>query len=115
MIFATDGGAKKRHHLITDQLIQGTVVTKDGVRRRLVKAIELARNFRGLELLGKRGEAANVDEQDRDANRLPARRSQLVSKRAEVGILSRRANLQQTKRQRADAEKRHEAFFAAFP
>ena len=114
MIVATDGGAKKRHHLITDELIQGTVVTKDGVRCRLVKAIELARDFRGLDLLSKRGEAANVDEQNRDDPSLPARRSQLVSKRAKIGILPRRTNLQQTKRQRADAEKRHEAFLAAF-
>jgi len=114
MIVATDGGAKKRHHLITDELIQGTIVTKDGVRCRLVKAIELARDFRGLDLLSKRGEAANVDEQNRDDPSLPARRSQLVSKRAKIGILPRRTNLQQTKRQRADAEKRHETFLAAF-
>src|SRR5688572_5222914 len=114
MIVATDGGAEKSHHLITDELIQSAVVAKDRVRRRLIKAIELGSHFRWLELLGKRGEAANLDEQDRDVDRLPARRSQLVSKRAKIGILARRTNLQQTKRQRADAEKRHETFFAAF-
>ena len=101
MIFATDGSAKKRHYLIADELVQGTVVAKDRVRRRFVEAIELGRDFRGFELLGKRGEAANVDEKNRDASRLPARRSQLVSKRAEIRILSRRTNLQQAERQRA--------------
>ena len=93
MIGTTDRGAEKSHHLITDELVQGTVVAKNRVRRRLVEAIELGSHFRGLELLGERGEAANVDEQDRDVDRLPARRSQLVSERAEVGIFSRRTNL----------------------
>ena len=114
MIVAADRGAKKSHHLIADELVQSTVVTKDRVRRRLVEAIEPGSHLRRRELLGKRGEAANIDEQDRDVNRLPARRSQLVSERAKVGIFSRRTNLQQAKRQRADAEKRHETLFAAF-
>jgi hypothetical protein len=76
--------------------------------------IESPRYVRGMELFGERGKAADVGEQDRDVESLPARRSQLVSKRAEVGILPRRADLEQTKRQGAEPEKRHEAFLAAF-
>jgi hypothetical protein len=114
MILATYGSAKKCHDLIADEFIQSTVVAKDRIRRGRVKPIELIRDFGWLELLGQRGKAANIDEQDRDVHRLPARRSEFVSKRAKIGVLARRSNLQQPKRQRADAEKRHEAFFAAF-
>jgi hypothetical protein len=63
-----------------------------------------------MELLGERGKAADVGEQDRDVESLPARRSELVSERTEIGILPGGADLCQTKRQRAHAEKRHETF-----
>src|SRR4029434_3778151 len=44
---------------------------------------------------------------------LPARRSQLVSKRTKIRIFSRGADLQQPKRHGEDAQKRHQAFLAA--
>jgi hypothetical protein len=61
MIFALYGRAKKRHHLITDQLVQGAVVTEDCFCRDLVKAVELGGHVRGRELLGERGEPTDID------------------------------------------------------
>jgi hypothetical protein len=105
MIVAADGRAEKSHHLVTDELVKRAVVTKDRARGELVKAIELHRYLGGRELLGERGKAANVGEEDGNMEHLPVRRSQLVSKRAKIGIFPRRANLQEPKR--------HEAFLAA--
>src|SRR5581483_9634991 len=104
VIRALDGRAEKRHHLIADQLVQGTVVKKNRPRGDFVEAVQLDGQRRGLEPLRERGEAAHIDEQYRNYPRLPARRSELVSERAEIGVLSRRADLQQAKGQRTDSQ-----------
>jgi hypothetical protein len=57
-----DGRAKKRHHLIADQLVQGAVVTEDRFRCHLVEAVELRGDIRGMELLRERGKAADINE-----------------------------------------------------
>ena len=61
MIFALYGRAKKRHHLIADQLVQGAVVTEDRFCRDLVKAVELRGYVGGMELLRERGKPADID------------------------------------------------------
>lgn len=114
MIVTIDRRAEKAHDLIAHELVESAVVAKNRSRRQVVEAIEPDGYVRRLELLGERCKAADVDEENRDVKSLPARRSQLVSKRAEVRIFPRGANLQQTKRQRADPEKGNETFFTAF-
>ena len=93
MIIAAYGRTEKCHDLIADELVEGAVAVKNCPRSKLVETIESRRHVRGMELFGERGKAADVGEQDRDIERLPARRSQLVSKRAEVVIFPRRADL----------------------
>jgi len=59
----------------------------------LIKTVELRGHVGGTVLFGERSETADVDEQNRNDESLPARRSELVSKRAEVRVLSRRTDL----------------------
>lgn len=87
--------AKERHHFIADELVERAIVAKDRVAGDLIESIESHGDFRGIHLFHQRGEAADVDEHDRDVFGLPARGSELVSKRAEMGILPRRAYLEQ--------------------
>lgn len=86
VIAATNRRAEKAHDLIADEFVQSAVMAKNRFGRQLVKAIELGGYIRGLELLGERRKAADIDEYDRKDASLPARRSQLVSKRAKIGI-----------------------------
>src|SRR5262249_46091373 len=65
--------------------------------------------------LGHGREAAHVDEHDRYLPRVPARGSQLVSKCAEMRIFPRRTDVDESKREREDAEEGDEAFFTALP
>ena len=80
----------------------------------LVKAVEVGGDSVGIGFFGKRGISANVDEQNRELVELPSRRSKLVSKRAEIWVLSRRANLQHAKRNGANSQERNQTFFATF-
>jgi hypothetical protein len=88
VVVAADRSAEKSHHLIADQLVERAVVAEDGARRQLVEPIQLGRDLGRRELLGEGSETTDVGKQDRDVARLPARGSQLVSERAEVGILA---------------------------
>ena len=99
MIGPLDGRAEKTHHLIAHQLVQSAVVKKDRSGSDFIEAIEFDGDRRRFKPLRERREAAHIDEQDRYDPSLPARRSQLVSKRAEIGIFSRWPNLHQAKRQ----------------
>ena len=98
MIVAANRRAEKRHDLIAHELVQCAVIMKNGFGGEVVEAIELRHDFRGFKLLGERRKAANIDKQDRYVSSLPARRSQLVSERAEVGIFSGWTDLQKTER-----------------
>ena len=82
--------------------------------RDLVKAVEVRGDSVGIGFFGKRGISANVDEQNGKRMELPARRSQFISKRAKIRVLSRRTNLQQLKRDSANPQERNQAFLAAF-
>jgi len=105
---------EKRHDLIADEFIERAVILKNRLGRQHVKAVEPLRHFGRRQPLRQRRKAAHVDEQDRYVADLPARGSQLVSERAEVGILARRPDLHQPVRNRKHPQERHQTFLTPF-
>ena len=111
VVFSAKRGAEESHNLIAHKFIQSAVVIKNQARSQGIKAVETLCNLSGGKLLGERGEAAHVNEQHGYSANLPARGSQLVSKRAELRVFPRRTDLDEAKRNREQAQEGHETFF----
>ncbi len=110
-----DRGAEEGHHLIADQLVQSAIMANDALCRQQVEAVQASSDFSRREPLREGSEAADIHEHDRYDERLPARRSELVSERAEIRVFARWTDLHKAKRNSKKTEKGHKTLFTPLP